>query len=89
MAVSVKVVPFTVTLSSVSVTPLSTVTPPLFSSALVSGAVDAAVGNDVDGTVVVDGAAIEGSAVQLQRVADVDLDRCCWWRRPQRSSRSP
>ena len=35
LAVSVKVVPVTVTLSSVSVWPLSTVTPPLLSSALV------------------------------------------------------
>ena len=74
VATSAKVVPFTVTLSSVNVTPLSTVTPPLFSSALVLGAVDRAVGSDIDGTVVVDGAAINGGAVQLQRGAAVRLD---------------
>ena len=46
LAVSVKVVPFTVSLSSVSVTPLATVTPPLFRQRIAdrarTGDVDAA-----------------------------------------------
>ena len=80
LAVSVKVVPLTVSPSSVSVTPLATVTPPSFRLALliVLEPVTSMLPNTaelvLDCRAVIDGAAIDSRTRQRQRCTVVDVD---------------